>query len=86
MGLTVDGTRYRLLETMRQYGEERLADRAETGVLNDRHLDHFLAGDEAKGVEVMNRKVPEEAARNGDVGLVRRFGVMAGHPHDIKGA
>jgi predicted ATPase/class 3 adenylate cyclase len=37
-GLT---TRYRLLETMRQYGEERLDDRGETVTIRDRHLAHY---------------------------------------------
>ena len=41
-GRTERGTRYRLLETLRQYGEERLADRGETTVLRDRHLTHFI--------------------------------------------
>ena len=36
------GTRYRLLETLRQYGEERLDDRGETGVVRDAHLHHFV--------------------------------------------
>lgn len=34
--------RYRLLETLRQYGEERLQDRGETAAIRDRHLNHFL--------------------------------------------
>ena len=34
-------TRYRLLETLRQYGEQRLADRDGTGRLRDRHLRHY---------------------------------------------
>jgi predicted ATPase/class 3 adenylate cyclase len=34
-------TRYRLLETLRQYGEERLEDRGETVACRDRHLAHF---------------------------------------------
>lgn len=34
-------TRYRLLETLRQYGEERLTDRDETGAMRDRHLAHY---------------------------------------------
>lgn len=34
-------TRYRLLETLRQYGEERLTDRDETTLLRDRHLAHY---------------------------------------------
>jgi hypothetical protein len=35
-------TRYRLLETIRQYGEERLAEAAETDGLRARHADHFI--------------------------------------------
>ncbi len=34
--------RYRLLETLRQYGRERRAERGETEPLRDRHLDHYL--------------------------------------------
>ena len=36
-------TRYRLLETLRQYGEERLAEDGELAALRDRHLDHYVA-------------------------------------------
>lgn len=36
------GTRYRLLETLRQYGEERLDDRGETAGVRDAHLQHFV--------------------------------------------
>ena len=35
------GTRYRLLETLRQYGEERLDDRGETSSLRSAHAAHF---------------------------------------------
>ena len=34
-------TRYRLLETLRQYGEEQLDDRGETSALRDRHQQNF---------------------------------------------
>jgi predicted ATPase/class 3 adenylate cyclase len=37
------GVRYRLLETMRQYGLERLADAGEEATIRARHLDYFLA-------------------------------------------
>lgn len=37
------GMRYRQLETLRQYGEERLEDRGETATARDRHLHHYLA-------------------------------------------
>jgi predicted ATPase len=36
------GSRYRLLETLRQYGEERLDERGETAVMRGRHLDHYV--------------------------------------------
>jgi predicted ATPase/class 3 adenylate cyclase len=35
-------SRYRLLETLRQYGEERLRERGETVVTRWRHFDHYL--------------------------------------------
>lgn len=35
-------TRYRLLETMRQYALEKLAESGEAGTVRDRHRDHFL--------------------------------------------
>ena len=35
--------RYRMLETIREYGAEKLAERGETELIRDRHLDHFLA-------------------------------------------
>jgi predicted ATPase len=41
---TVSGstTRYRLLETIRQYAEERLAETRDTDALRARHADHFI--------------------------------------------
>jgi predicted ATPase len=35
-------TRYRLLETIREYGEERLAEQGETEIVRARHGDHYL--------------------------------------------
>jgi len=40
---TDHGTRHRLLETLRQYSEERLDDRGETATVRDAHLAHFVA-------------------------------------------
>jgi predicted ATPase/class 3 adenylate cyclase len=45
-----DGTRYHLLETIRQYGEERLADWGETDALVARHT-HFYATFLARAAE-----------------------------------
>lgn len=41
------GTRYRLLETLREYGRARLAEAGETDLARDAHLAHFLAEAEA---------------------------------------
>lgn len=38
-----DTARYRLLETVRQYGAERLAERGETDVMQHRHAEFFFA-------------------------------------------
>jgi len=43
MDRTDSVTRYRLLETLRQYGEERLADSEDIAPTRDRHLEHYLA-------------------------------------------
>lgn len=40
------GTRYRLLDTLRQYGEERLDDTGTTASVRDRHLAHYAAAAE----------------------------------------
>ncbi len=40
-GRHASSTRYRLLETLRQYGEEQLDARGETSALRDRHQQHF---------------------------------------------
>jgi len=40
--LSTTGTRYRLLETLRQYGAERLQEAGETAAVKRRHADHFL--------------------------------------------
>jgi non-specific serine/threonine protein kinase len=45
--LVVFAGRYRLLETVRQYAAERLAERGETDEARARHLDHFVALAEA---------------------------------------
>jgi predicted ATPase/DNA-binding CsgD family transcriptional regulator len=46
------GVRYRLLETVRQYGLERLAAAGEQGALRDRHTDGFLALAERAGPQL----------------------------------
>jgi non-specific serine/threonine protein kinase len=39
---TQSESRYRMLETMRQYANEKLVESGESGVLRDNHLDYFL--------------------------------------------
>ena len=58
------GTRYRLLETIREYGEERLAEHGETEVLRRRHAEHYLD---------LARRLFEEAAGPGEVDAARRL-------------
>jgi predicted ATPase/DNA-binding SARP family transcriptional activator len=48
-----DGTRYQLLETLRQFGEERLGSEGEAGEVRDRHTDHYL--DVAEGARTLFR-------------------------------
>ncbi len=43
------GTRYRLLETIRQYGEERLAEHGETDALRARHAEFYVSFVEQAG-------------------------------------
>jgi predicted ATPase/class 3 adenylate cyclase len=40
--LDAGGTRYRILETVRQYAQEKLAASSETAVVRTRHLDYYL--------------------------------------------
>jgi hypothetical protein len=44
--------RYRLLETIREYAETRLAEAGEVAATRDRHLDHFLGAAEAAAAEL----------------------------------
>ena len=61
-------TRYRLLETIRQYGEERLDEHAETAPLRARHAEHYvtfggMSSDQLLGpqyVEIGTRLAAEE--------------------------
>jgi len=52
---TCGQTRYRLLETVRQYGEEQLAARGETGRIRRRHRDYMLLLVEEKAVGQQTR-------------------------------
>lgn len=56
-------TRYRLLETVREYGLERLREAGEAGALRDRHRDHFLALAEQAAPHLESRLAGEWRAR-----------------------
>ncbi|MBM3459804.1 MAG: tetratricopeptide repeat protein, partial [Armatimonadetes bacterium] len=49
-------TRYRLLETVRQYGQDRLRERDEEAAWRDRHLAHYLALAEEAAPELTGRE------------------------------
>ena len=49
---TVEDTRYRVLETIRHFARQRLADHPDSGDVRDRHLAHYLALAEELGPRV----------------------------------
>jgi predicted ATPase/DNA-binding CsgD family transcriptional regulator len=56
---TEAGVRYRLLETVRQYGLERLGDAGEEETARARHRDHFLVLTEEAGPHLETGRQPE---------------------------
>jgi len=50
--------RYRLLETVRQYAQERLAESGRTGAVRARHLDHFCAVAQAAQSQLSGSEAP----------------------------
>ena len=50
-----DSVRYRLLETIRQYGQEKLQESGETSAARRRHADHYVALAEAAGPHLRSR-------------------------------
>ncbi len=59
-------TRYRMLETLREFGEERLQDRGETAAVRDRHLAHCTAVAAQIEVEFMSERQSAAAAVAGE--------------------
>jgi predicted ATPase len=58
-----DARRYRVLETLRAYGLERVEQRGEATALRDRHAAYFLAFAEPTGAALRGRKQPAWLAR-----------------------
>ena len=56
-------TRYRLLETIRQYGEERLAEHGETEDLRARHADYYVEFMRVTAAEFLGRDQIESGKR-----------------------
>ena len=90
---TERGTRYRLLETLRQYGEERLDDRGETAVVRDAHLHHFVE----LARRLQQRWMSPEQSSAGDrfdddwenIGAAHGWAIATGdieHAHDVVAA
>ena len=61
--LDADGMRYRMLETVREYARERLAQSNETQSLHDRHLRHYVDVVETSVPELFGRAQGEAFAR-----------------------
>ena len=53
-----EGARYRLLETVRQYAEERLRESGETKEVRERHLDFYVALAEKAGAGIIGPEQP----------------------------
>jgi len=70
-----EGARYNLLETVRQYAEERLADAGEERDLRQRHLEFYLAFAERAGVGLVG---PEQAGWLGQLDADRE-NLLAAH-------
>jgi hypothetical protein len=52
-----DSTRYRMLETIRQYAQDRLEDRGDTEAARRRHADYYVSLAEAAGPHLRTREV-----------------------------
>ena len=61
-------TRYRLLETLRQYGEQALAADSSTATMRDRHLAHFLVRAEHWCAQQLTADEPAATGRSPSTG------------------
>lgn len=69
-----DTLRFRMLETLREYGVERLIERGEAEAVRDAHLRHFLDVAEAQGTELRGSGGQVAAVRSLDL---ERANIMA---------
>jgi predicted ATPase/class 3 adenylate cyclase len=79
--------RYRLLETLRQYGEERLGERGDTVTLRRRHLAYYLqVAQEASAMWASARMVEGAASFDREWGNIRAAHTSALNLDDLPGA
>jgi len=80
-----DDTRYRMLETIRQYLVERLEDAEESGAVRDRHLDYTLALSERFAPQVMSTDVLNDrfVVQPGEDGGVDQVALLARLVYDL---
>lgn len=80
-------TRYRMLETIRQYAGQKLLDSDEMPALRDRHLDHYVSVAEAARAELEEGSHALETLDLLDLELdnLRASMEWAGHTEPIKG-
>jgi predicted ATPase len=82
VSVEADGTRYRLLETMRQYAHDRLVESAEEEATRARHIQFYLAFAEEARPELIG---PEQAAWLRRVDLERE-NLLAAHAWTVRAA
>jgi predicted ATPase len=69
---TPSGTRYRMLETIRQYSYEKLVESEECNVLHDRHLEYFLGvAERAEPYLIKSEQLEWLAVLDADYGNLR---------------
>jgi predicted ATPase/DNA-binding CsgD family transcriptional regulator len=80
-----DGARYRLLETLRDYGRERLRDLGEEMAIQVAHRDHFasLAADPANGAWRPATKVRMQCLLSEHANLRAALEFCVGDPHEM---
>jgi predicted ATPase/DNA-binding CsgD family transcriptional regulator len=77
------GTRYRMLESIREYAAARLGEHGETAAVRDRHLDHYLAlVENAEGLldEDMERWLATVTPAQANLRAAMQWGLEADDP------
>jgi non-specific serine/threonine protein kinase len=84
-----DGTRYRLLDTLREFGADRLAASAEEAICRDRHLERYLAMGRYFGAHFLDddqiERVRELAAEHANLRAAMEYGLGSGDERRVRG-